>query len=255
MGMQAAWRTLAGLALAFASLAAQGAEWRVVGTQFARVFEPDASGETAMGLAADVLRAVAARTGDTVHFKLYPWARAQAMVEHGEADVLVGPYKSPERLLRFAFAERPFYQDDMVFYTRMGGSPSWSGSYATIRGLRIVAVNGWIYGSAFDTARAEWGINNVPSVENGLMMLMHNRIDLLAANRRNTEAAIDTLQIRGAVQPLLPIIDVQQGYFAFPRQSSHDGLRQRFNQAFNQLVDSGELARLARKHGVTVPGP
>ena len=41
--------------------------------------------------------------------------RAQAMVEAGLADILVGPYRTPERERRFAFAARPFYRDHMVF--------------------------------------------------------------------------------------------------------------------------------------------
>ncbi|HYD81957.1 MAG TPA: transporter substrate-binding domain-containing protein [Paucimonas sp.] len=231
---------------------AAAGELLIVGAHFARVFERTTSGEY-VGLGPDIMRAVAQRTGDRVRFEIYPWARAQALVEQGLADVLVGPYKTAEREARFAFAARPFYQDEMVFYVRSADHPAWDGNYALLRTNRVAAVNGWVYGSAFDRAREELRVGNAGTLENGLLMLVYERIDLFATNRRNTEAAIDVLQMRGAVKPITPIIDTQQGYFAFPKRSSHDELRQRFNRAFNDMIDKGELASLARKHGVIIP--
>lgn len=61
------------------------------------------------------------------------------------------------------------------------------------------------------------------------------------------------MNLGGTVVPLKRIIDVQDGYFAFPRRVDHDGLRVKFNRAFNNMVEQGELARLAGKLGVNIP--
>lgn len=106
--------------------AAQARELRVAGTHFAHVFELAPNGEY-IGLGADLIREISKRTGDTVRFAIYPWVRAQALVEHGKADILVGPYKTPEREARFAFSERAFYQDRMLFYVRTGTDIRWDG--------------------------------------------------------------------------------------------------------------------------------
>jgi hypothetical protein len=84
---------LLGSALA-CSLPAQARELLAVGAQFERVFEYQDSGDYG-GLGVELLRLMAARTGNTVRFRMVPWARAQAMLVQGQADILIGPYKSP----------------------------------------------------------------------------------------------------------------------------------------------------------------
>ncbi|HYD60129.1 MAG TPA: transporter substrate-binding domain-containing protein [Noviherbaspirillum sp.] len=232
--------------------AAQARELRVAGTHFARVFELAPNGEYT-GLGADLIREIARRTGDTVRFAIYPWVRAQALVERGEADILIGPYKTPEREARFAFSDRAFYQDRMLFYVRTGAQMRWDGDYDTLRGRQIAAVHGWVYGAMFDRLRDTIQMQNVQTLENGLMMLVHGRIEMLATNQRNTEDLLLRLDLTGKVQPILPPIAVQDGYFAFPKSPQYGSLRATFNEVFNSMVNSGELARLARKHDVHIP--
>lgn len=231
---------------------AQAREWLVVGTTFPQVYEQSADGSFT-GLAPSVLRHLAAELGDELRFELYPWTRAQRMVELGEADILVGPYRTAEREARFAFAAEPFYQDRIVFYSRRDQASTWNGDYASLHGKRVAVVRGWIYGSQFEEARARLQPITVESVRNGLRMLHAGRIDLLASNQRNTGPHLLALGLQEQVGELLPLIDVQRGFFAFPRDSGHDELRQRFDSAFEQFVASGQLARLAAPLGVSVP--
>jgi polar amino acid transport system substrate-binding protein len=245
-------RGLLAVGCALVTLGSVARELRVAGTHFARVFELNPAGEF-VGLGPDLLREICRRSGDTVQFAMYPWVRAQALVEQGEADILVGPYKTPEREARFAFSDRAFYQDRMLFYVRAGTNVQWDGSFGQLRGKRIGTVRGWAYGNGFDQARSSMQIENVPTLESGLLMLIHERIELLATNYRNTEGILPRLEMTGKVRPILPVIDVQNGYFAFPKSQEHDGLRSRFNEIFNSMVVSGELARIARRHDVHVP--
>eukprot|EP01034_Spumella_vulgaris_P027367 gene27367-34075_t len=168
---------LAALGLAPALLAdgAGARELVVVGAHFERVFERRADGEFT-GMGPDIVRMVARRNKDTVRFELYPWARAQAMVAQGLADILVGPYKSAERLERMAFSHSAFYRDDMVFYTLAGAGHGWQGDYATLEGKSIVVMNGWAYGAGFDAARPRLRISVANNVENGLLMLTYRHV-------------------------------------------------------------------------------
>lgn len=227
-------------------------EWLVVGTHFPQVYEQSANGDFS-GLAPAVLRRLAAELGGELRFELYPWARAQRMVELGQADILVGPYRTAEREARFAFAAEPFYQDRIVFYARRGHETQWNGDYSSLYGRRIAVVRGWTYGSQFEEARARLQPTPVETVSNGLRMLEAGRIDLLASNQRNTLPHLAALDLHGRVAELTPLIDVQRGYFAFPHDAVHDQLRLRFDRAFATLVASGQLARLAAPLGVNVP--
>lgn len=227
-------------------------ELLVVGAHFERVFERGDDGRF-IGLGPDIVRAVAQRLGYTARFAIYPWARAQALVAQGEADILLGPYKSSERMATLAFSERPFYQDQMVFYGRAGDAGEWGGDYAALRGKRIVILNGWAYGAEFARASPALQISIANAVENGLKMLTSRHVDLFATNRRNTEPVIARLQLGGKLMSMARVIEVQNGYFAFPKRPESDQLRKRFDQEFNAMVDSGELKRLGRQFEVNVP--
>lgn len=253
---QRRWRRhLLGLALLpvlFAPLQAQARELLAVGAQFERVFEYQSSGEY-QGLGAELVRILAARTGNTVRFRMVPWARAQAMLAQGQADILIGPYKAPERFSSMAFSEKPFYQDQIVFYTRQDASFSWDGNYATLKNRRLVMLNGWAYGVELERARPTLQVSVANNVENGLKMLVHNHVDLFVTNRRNTEPVVTRLSMERQVRILPRVLEVQNGYFAFPRSPEFDRLRLQFDQEFNALIDSGELKRLGRRFEVTVP--
>ena len=239
-------------ALAGAALPVIGGprELLVVGAHFARVYERADNHFSGMG--PEILRVLAPQLGQPLHFDLFPWARAQSMVAQGQADLLVGPYKSPERLTLFSFCERPFYVDQMVFFTRANAVFEWNGDYAALRGKRIVAINGWAYGDEFDSARRLMNISLTNSVEAALAMLSHGRVDLFATNRRNTEPVIPLLALEGKVEALSRIIALQRGYFAFPKRPEYEAALDRFDRAFNAYVDAGELRKLGRRLNVSV---
>lgn len=240
------------LLLAMAAGQAGARELLVVGAHFDRVFERRPDGEF-VGMGPDIVRQVARRNKDSVRFELYPWPRAQAMVAQGLADILVGPYKSAERLERMAFSRAAFYRDDMVFYQLAGTGSAWQGDYAVLEGKPIVVMNGWAYGPGFDAARPRLRISVANNVENGVLMLTYKHVALFASNRRNTEPVLAALKLGGQVEALPQLIGVQDGYFAFPKRPSHDALRASFDAAFEAMIESGELKRLGQRYDVDIP--
>ncbi|MET1079955.1 MAG: transporter substrate-binding domain-containing protein [Pseudomonas sp.] len=234
------------------SLSAGAADWRVVGSQFPGIFERDARGDF-QGLAPLVLRTVAHELGHQVHFELYPWARAQRMVEWGLADILIGPYRNPVREAQFVFSEQPFYEDRIVLYARVGHAARWAGRYEQLRGQRVAVVRGWAYGARFEQERPLLQLITVETVENGLKMLHLGRVDMLLSNERNTRPVLEALELSTALEQLQPVLDRQQGYFAFAKGAKTEQLRSEFNRVFNRMVVDGSLARLAKPLAVTLP--
>jgi polar amino acid transport system substrate-binding protein len=224
----------------------------VIGTHFERVYERGQEGEI-VGLGPEVVRLIAERLGHRAVFELYPWARAQALVAQGKADILVGPYKTLERQQLMSFSRLPFYQDQMVFYVRKGTMQDWSGDYAALSEQRIAIVNGWSYGASFDKARPQLRLDVVNSVDSGLKMLAAQHAQMFASNRRNTEPVLGRLGLSGQVAMLPRVIEVQDGYFAFPKRPAGDALRKEFDAEFQRMVESGELRRLGLRHEVNVP--
>ncbi|MDM8349102.1 transporter substrate-binding domain-containing protein [Pseudomonas sp. sp1636] len=227
-------------------------ELLVVGSDFSRIFERTAADEY-RGLGPDLLRQVLEPRGYSLRFASYPWARAQLMVERGQADILVGPYRSPAREARFAFAESAFQRDRIVFYRRRDRPFEWSGDYRQLAGLRIGVVRAWTYGARFDGVREGLDLVTVEAVDNGLKMLSLGRLELFASNQRNTLPVLQALGLSDEINQLEHPIDTQDGYFAFPLQSSHNRLREDFDEGFRQVVERGQLARLAARWQVEIP--
>lgn len=228
------------------------AERLAVGAEFSRVFERAPSGEWT-GLGVDIVRALALQAGDTVRFQMVPWPRAQAMVARGQADILIGPYKSAGRTQQFSYLDHAFYRDQMSFFAMRGSTVAWTGDYAALKNVPIAVVRGWHYGDAFDRARPDLRISTVPKLDNGALMLTKGRVALLAANGRNIASVLARLHVEGEVGALAPGLSVQDGYLAFPRLPPFDALRERYNRLFNEMVRKGELMRLAKKHEVQTP--
>lgn len=128
-----------------------------------------------------------------------------------------------------------------------------SGDYASLSEQRIAIVNGWSYGPAFDKARPQLRLDVVNSVDSGLKMLAAQHAQMFASNRRNTEPVLGRLGLSGQLVMLPRVIEVQDGYFAFPKRPAADALRKEFDAEFQRLVESGELKRLGLRHEVNVP--
>ena len=236
------------------SLNVQGRELQAVGTTFPGIFELDQKGNF-VGLGVDLINTLAGLRGDTVKFKIEPWTRAQETVSSGAADILVGPYLTPEREKRFAFMEQPFYEDNMVFYVNATANLHWDGSYTSLIGKRIVTIRGWAYGEQFDRELPNLNVEVTSTIEGAMLMLAANRMDYLAVNERNAYRESVKPDIRPAVAKIAPPIGVQYGYIAFPRDAQHSELLGTFNVAFKKLVRSGQFAAMSARYAGLVKIP
>jgi polar amino acid transport system substrate-binding protein len=122
-----------------------------------------------------------------------------------------------------------------------------------LSGQRIGVVRAWVYGARFERVRGQLELITVEGVENGLKMLSLGRLDLLASNQRNTRPVIKALGLSDEINQLDTLIDLQDGYFAFPRQRRHRSLREEFDRSFRQMIERGQLAQLAAEWQVETP--
>lgn len=240
--------------LALAAKPALARDVLVVGTSFPRIYETKGKPGDADGLGAELMRRAAARLGMGLRFEVLPWLRAQAMVEQGQANVLVGPYRTPEREQRFLFSRQAFYADALVFYARRALTSHWVGDFTSLAKVPLAIVQGWAYGEDFERARPGLQqLSTALTVETGLLMLKRGRIELLASNERNTTPVIEALGLTQELQLLNPPISFQRGHFAYTRNAQGEALRDSIDQVMLQLRATGELRELARKWRITIP--
>ena len=223
-----------------------------VGTHFSRVFELDESGQH-VGLGVDILTRLARRNGDTIRFELYPWTRAQLMVEQGRADILIGPYKNVARAAKMNFFNQAFYLDDMVFYRLIGSKQGWNGEYASLMGKRIAKVKNWAYGPMFMSQSVKLQVQDFTTLRGAVIRLGRGDLDLVASNVRNTEAFLQLMEQRAPIEAVSPIITLQRGYFAFSKTSTNKITQTEYEKRFDEMITAGELATLGIINGVRTP--
>jgi polar amino acid transport system substrate-binding protein len=129
----------------------------------------------------------------------------------------------------------------------------WEGDYALLRGRRIATLNGWNYGAAFTKAAPQLTISVTNSVESGLKMLVASHVEMFATNRRDTDPVVAALGMQDKVMALAPLIDVQNGYFAYPLSQRFPEMPQQMDQMLAEMKARGELQKLARRYGVMLP--
>ena len=241
----------AGLALGLPAWA-QAQPVLAVGATFARLFMPGPQGRP-QGLAVDLLERILLPLGQAPRYELYPWLRAQAMLAQGQAQILIGPYRTPEREALMRFSQQAFYEDAMLFYVRREALDLWRGDYAALAGLRVGVVQGWVYGAEFEQRRAQLRPEPLRDLATGLRMLERGRLDLLAANERNAQPVLEALGLGQALLPCRTPLGRLRGHFAFGLDEAGALWRQRVDAGLARLRASGELATLAARWQVTLP--
>lgn len=222
------------------------------GTRNEGIFERHPNGEFS-GLGVELVRLLAQRHGYQARFDIYPWRRALEVVAGGKADLLVAPYKTPERQRVLRYSEQAFFQDELAFYVRADAMPVWEGDYALLANRRIAVINGWSYGPAFARAAPQLRISVTNTVDNGLRMLARGHVELFASNRRDTDPVVTALGLQDTVMALAPLIDVIDAYFAYPLAPRYRELPAQYDRLLADLKKNGELQKLAHRYGATLP--
>ncbi len=220
-----------------------------VGTTFPFILERKQNGEI-YGLGADIARKVVHRLGHNLKIEMYPFKRALNMIERGEADVLIGPYKSAEREKFMYYNKYAFYQDPMVFYVKADNSFKWACEFSSLKGKRIGLTRGWSYGTKFDQYKKNLRADTVNTVKANFQKLLVDRIDLLATRPRNASKIIDELKIKDKVKMILPPIIVNKGYYGFSKKKNLEKFLIQFDLEFKKMIESGEILQLNRKYNL-----
>jgi polar amino acid transport system substrate-binding protein len=244
------WRHRAGLLLLLCPLL-QASPLRFVGSDFPGVVAPGTP--QLRGVAADIIRTLCQREQLACSIQLLPWPRAQAMLQNGQADVLIGPYRTAARAASMRFSRYPIYIDTLYWYRRTEQAIQWDGRFDSLVGLRLGVTRGWTLGQRFEEAKPRLEIDNADTLLQSMLKLQRKRLDLVASNDRNARHTLAQLG-RSDIVPILPAISQQGGYMGYALHALDKPALQRFEQALVHLAESGELARLSQEQGLAYPG-
>ncbi len=204
------------------------------------------------GVSIDIARIICSRLGHTPTFELYPWARAQALVKVGKADVLLVPFKTLEREKWMDYSEIPFFQDESFFFIRHGSDITWDGTLASIGNLHIGKVRGWSLGKKFEEKISDMTIDYAPNIDLCFFKLIAGRVDLVPTQKREAYKAFQRLGLQREEYPveILPALSVNYCYYGFSqkRQAELKPFKSAFDKALKQMKATGEIDQIIKTY-------
>lgn len=235
------------LMLFWPSAVLKGETYIFVGSNFPVLSEKSPDG-TLQGIGIEIARIICKRLGHTPDIQLYPWNRAQAMVKLGMADVLIAPYKTPEREKWMDFSATPFFEDESCFFVRPDSQISWDGNLVGIRQYRIGMVPSWSVGPDFENAKKHLNIDYARNIDLCFQKLITRRVDMVPTQFREAIGAFHRLGLNEENWPVMlrPAISQHYNYFGFSRQNRIrlKKFKIDFEKILKQMHDSGEINKL-----------
>ena len=224
-----------------------------VGSHFPILSEETEKGQLT-GIAIDVATIIGRRLGHTITIRLYPWERAKYMVKTGLADVLMAPYKCPDRETWLDYSKNYFFIDKVFFYVMPGSAVGWNGKYTSLQGRMIGIVQGWSVDAGFDRIKTSLSIDYGPTLDICFKKLLAGRIDMIPTSVREAKAAFVRLRLGNKEKPVIirPALATNYNYFGFTRKRDLKTFKRNFDRLLNQMKANKEISTLLKdKYGLS----
>ena len=208
-----------------------------------------------VGPGRDVIAAVCQKSAIECTYDIYPWRRAQALMNAGKADgmMVIGRNPDREKWLRFS---PPMFRTEYGFFVRAQNPLAFT-SIDQVAGYRVgvfapsntARTLSGIRASMQRSGVAPIKIDMRPDDSAGFRKLAVGRIDAVFSNRdrgrdivRN-EGLIDTIRYAGQFKALYYYAGITRAY---PNQATVD----RFFASWKTLFDSGTAQKIIRDAGL-----
>jgi ABC-type amino acid transport substrate-binding protein len=234
--------------LACASRAAPAEELLAVSEQWLPYLGPALPNQ---GFFPALVKRLFEKTGQPVRVEFYPWARALAMAKEGKAAILIGAYKTEERLAWFEFSAPIAEVTDSLFALKRLGIADYR-SLRELAPYAVGVVRGAAHGREFDQAdflKKEEADSAASSVEK----LIAGRVALIAGPREVIRSTVAERfpEHAGQIVELRPSLQVNPVHLAFSRRRPDAAaLRASADAALDAMRNDGEYAALARRYGI-----
>jgi polar amino acid transport system substrate-binding protein len=220
---------------------ARPAVLRVVGSADPpyRIFDPTG----ASGLYYELLGEAARRLGWPLRFEEAPSARALRMMEFGEADLMMGPFRAAGRDRYLVYTQVMLPAVDIVFYTQPLAPPLRHPD--ELVGRTIAVHRGKRYGSAFDgdprLRRHELG-----NYRTAFEMVARGRADVVVIPELQGDLLQRELQLALVKQPLR--MPGMQPHVVLSKNSPWLPYQGELERAFQSMREDGSWQRILQRY-------
>ncbi|MBF0235001.1 MAG: amino acid ABC transporter substrate-binding protein [Desulfamplus sp.] len=199
------------------------------------------------GIDVDIIKAIAAEFSLTIKYKTCPFARCLVMMKEGDADLMSGLFRRPEREEYMLFIDPPYFNDPpKVFYLKKGTSIQIK-NYNDLGKLKIGVINANKYFEKFD---------NDVGLKKHKVTRPQQLLDLLDIGRiqtfLGTETQIDYLIAKEGFRGKFVKAPFRYGegdvtYLAISKKSSLSKRIKEFNQVVQNAVKQGRYNQIAEE--------
>lgn len=193
------------------------------------------------GIGAELARRACQDAALSCHFEQFPWPRAQKEIETGQADILIGPYFTPDRARWMVFSSDYFYVDQITLFRLKMPDGMVPPPPASI-GISL----GWAVGDGL-ASFAGSHVEPVRNVDIAFNLLANGRLDGVVAHAR---AAARFLQSRPSLRfaPYGATLSEQRSYMGYGLAFASTPARTAFERAYSALLGSPFYAELLTRH-------
>ena len=198
------------------------------------------------GIDIDLIQALERHTGLQFIVKIYPWGRVLRYAEVGEIDMVFSMAKTLERERYVEYLSPPYIACPPAFYAR----PDLAGQIRNYQDLGAHQV-GYVLKSAhfarFDND-AQLDKHGVPTEDQLLRMVERGHLSLMIGTDCQVDYALsqrnDAGLMKADYRPPHPVVL----YLGMSKHSPHHALGPVLAQALQAMVESGEVATLAKPY-------
>ena len=184
----------------------------------------------------DLFKLAADRAELEISFISVPLKRAFQMLENGEADLILGPNKTPEREQFLIFlTEVPFPAEDKVFI--VAHPELVIRNLANLQHKRIDTLAGAVYHPDIDRS-SQLNKHELKSYEQGLQRLMRDRSDVVIMPEAQADWLIHSLQLPLIKSPFH--LRGSPSYMAWSRATYNAELAQRLMDGMQYALASSQ---------------
>lgn len=194
------------------------------------------------GIYIDAFREVARRAGFSVEFHEAPTARALLMLDSGEADVMLGPNRTPEREAFLVFTKATFPSEPKVFYSNLGGVVD---NYHDLAGKTIAVVRSAVYFEPFDS---DLGLIKevAPDYESALRKVEAGRNDVVIAPELQGDYLVRSLGLK--LVKAAYRVEGRPSHIALSRRSPVLALQGTIEATLEALMADGTWDRIVARY-------
>nr|WP_316642412.1 transporter substrate-binding domain-containing protein [uncultured Roseateles sp.] len=200
-------------------------------------------GSEGSGMYYDLLKLALARLNWPVEFSELPSARAFKMLERGEADLMMGPLRTPEREAYLYYTQIVLPSEHKVFYTHRSSAPIRE--LGDLQGRIIAVQRGKRYGALFDagTGYTRYEVNDYGKA---LEMLAARRVDAVVLPARQGQRMMAGSALPLTRQPFM--LEGEPAYVVLSKQSAWLARAPELERAFKALQQDGSWKKTLERY-------